>query len=103
MSRSILRFKLSCFVTVMHREIDFANTKSKNSAKKYFMEYIILEKDLIAKLNISRSTLHRYKTQLGFPFIKIGGKTFYNMLEVEVFFNNHSSNAHKNARYARSK
>lgn len=70
---------------------------------KNFMEYIILEKDLLAKLNISRSTLHRYKTQLGFPYIKIGGKSFYNLHEVEAFLREHSSHAHNNAKYARSK
>ncbi len=69
----------------------------------FLMDNVILEKDLLVKLNISRSTLHRYKTQLGFPFIKFGGKTFYNMQDVEAFLRKHSSNAHNNAKYAGSK
>lgn len=55
------------------------------------MTNYITEKMLRTQLNISRSTLYRYKTTLGLPFIKIGGKTFYDQDAVKLFFNQHSS------------
>ena len=55
------------------------------------MTNYIPEKQLQLQLNISRSTLYRYKTTLGLPFIKIGGKTFYDQEEIKLFFNQHSS------------
>lgn len=53
---------------------------------------IINEKELLDWLRISRSTLYRYKTQLGFPFIKVRGKVFYNREEIEGFFRKYYSN-----------
>lgn len=55
------------------------------------MEKYITEKQLMTQLSISRSTMHRYKTLLGIPYIKIGGKTYYNTDEISLFFKEHSS------------
>ncbi len=63
-----------------------------------FMNNIITSKELLQKFDMSRSTLHRYKTRYGFPFIKVGGKTFYNMEDVELFLREHSSHVHKNTK-----
>ena len=59
------------------------------------MEKYITEKQLMTQLNISRSTMYRYKAQLGMPFIKIGGKTYYNTDEITIFFSEHSSHFKK--------
>jgi predicted DNA-binding transcriptional regulator AlpA len=60
------------------------------------MEKYITEKELLVNLNISRSTLYRYKTILGLPYIKIGAKTFFNIDEVDAYFMKNSSYFKKN-------
>lgn len=60
------------------------------------MDKYITEKELRSRLNLSRATIYRYKTTLGLPFIKIGGKTFYDLDEIKVFFSKHSSHIKKN-------
>lgn len=60
------------------------------------MNLYITEKKLMEMLDISRSTLYRYKTKLGLPFNKIGNKSFYNLNEVEDFISKHSSDQFKN-------
>jgi len=52
---------------------------------------LITQKQLMADLQISRSTLHRYKTQLGLPHIKLCGKTFFDEDKIKDFMNQFSS------------
>jgi len=52
---------------------------------------LITQKQLMIHLQISRSTLHRYKTQLGLPYIKLGGKTFFEIDKITDFMNQYSS------------
>ncbi len=59
------------------------------------MEKYITENQLREQLKISRSSIHRYKTTLGLPYIKVGGKTFYNVDDIKDFFNKHSSHIQK--------
>lgn len=55
------------------------------------MDNFIPEKILMQDLQISRSTIFRYRTKMGLPHIKLGAKTFYNLKEVEDFLQKHSS------------
>jgi predicted DNA-binding transcriptional regulator AlpA len=62
------------------------------------LENILTEQQLRKELNLSRSTLYRYKTQLQLPFSKIGAKSFYNVEDVKQFLNNHRSTIKLNGR-----
>ncbi len=64
---------------------------------------IITEQELRQLLKISRSTVHRYKTRMGLPFMKVAGKTFFNMEDVEVFLKEYSSHFVKNLTNDRNK
>ncbi len=62
------------------------------------LENILTENQLRKELNLSRSTLFRYRTKLGLQFIRVGNKNFYEVEAIRDFFNKHKSNLTLNGR-----
>lgn len=56
-----------------------------------FEKIWITESELMIDLKISRSTMYRYKTFLGLPYAKIGGKTYFCLQDVNEFMMRNST------------